>query len=865
MSIHTHYRNHARFIHCLIMALFLLGCYPLSAQEDDVSGVAEAAYPYKRDIEKGKFDKVQAKLERRLSRDSNNLECHYAYYRLFSDTSFSNHNTDTAYSHLIRVRNLFATADQKQLDRWARDSYSGALFDQDLRHICSMALAEAHRRHTIDAYSHFLSYYTLAPPDQRDSIIDSRDTLEFIQRRPQSKVLPDAIHLRDSLAFAEADRKHTSLAYQEFRQTYPLSHLTPRATDSVYTIEYRLALHYNAEQYYRGYGERYPESPYTPLCTHLADSIEYYRDIDTSNWHSFILYLDAHNKSTAWTSHALHSLAHFALHHNHLDAAHKAVYRLPVNDTLRHALAQMLHHAYLHTSIRNFNTFYTLYPGLVSPQQKSHDSIAFQLYQNYDYRIADSCIHMLAPTREAYQMLQQLLKDDLDHHRWNAALNTALLYADNFADDYNYRQLLATLQAPSQSPAKETPLSTAVNSPKGNEYAPVISSDGNTLYFAAKDRPDNIGGEDVFVSHRKGNKWNPAAIEMDLSHTYGNEAPVSITTDGTTLLLFQNGLLNRAYRTTNGWKIQRLPDLINSSPWQADATIAANGRLMLWAATGRTDREPDTSVNIYASILDSNGHWGESFELGPAINTPFDERSPFLHPDMHTLYFCSEGHGALGQMDLYMSTRLNDSSWIHWSQPVNIGKEFNTTDDDWGYKISTDGNKVYYAKADRSQDIYSATLPKAMRPQPVTAVSGTVLDRASRPIATQICWENPTTGQLLGIANTDPATGRYYIVLPQGNDYCLYINDSLYFPSSHLIKLTPSPTANHGVGADGSATPSTVTHNFQLTTYIQMTEDGISHTLNSVLFNAANWQFTPESKGELRRLSNIVKSRHLNI
>ena len=207
------------------MALFLLGCYPLSAQEDDVSGVAEAAYPYKRDIEKGKFDKVQAKLERRLSRDSNNLECHYAYYRLFSDTSFSNHNTDTAYSHLIRVRNLFATADQKQLDRWARDSYSGALFDQDLRHICSMALAEAHRRHTIDAYSHFLSYYTLAPPDQRDSIIDSRDTLEFIQirdigtfdmlqefiqSRPQSKVLPDAIHLRDSLAFAEADRKHTS-------------------------------------------------------------------------------------------------------------------------------------------------------------------------------------------------------------------------------------------------------------------------------------------------------------------------------------------------------------------------------------------------------------------------------------------------------------------------------------------------------------------------------------------------------------------------------------------------------------------------------------------------------------------------------
>ena len=329
---------------------------------------------------------------------------------------------------------------------------------------------------------------------------------------------------------------------------------------------------------------------------------------------------------------------------------------------------------------------------------------------------------------------------------------------------------------------KTTPIATPVNSPKGNDYAPVISADGSTLFYAAKDRPDNIGGEDVFLSRRKGSKWSPATIEMDLSHTYGNEAPVSITIDGTSLLLFQNGLLYRVDHTANGWKNYRLPDLINSSTWQADATIAANGRLMLWAASGRTDREADTSVNLYASLLDSNGLWGEPFELGPAINTPFDERSPYLHPDMHTLYFCSEGHGSLGQMDLYMSVRLSDNSWTHWSQPVNIGKEFNTTDDDWGYKITTDGTTAYYAQGGRSQDIYTATLPKAMRPQPVTIVTGTVLDRANRPVSTQICWENPTTGQLLGQAYTDPATGRYYIVLPKGKTYNLFINDSLFLP-----------------------------------------------------------------------------------
>ena len=850
------------------MALQLLCCPLLQAQ-----GVAEAEYPYKRDIEKGRYDKVVTKLERRLSRDSDNLECHYAAYRLYSDTSFPDRNTERAYTHLVRVRQLFSSADQKKLEGWARDSYSGALFDHDMRRLCSMAMNEAHTLRTIDAYHHFLEYYTDAPPDQRDSIIDSRDTLEFIQtrdigtfdmlqdfiqRRPHSKVLPDAIRQRDSIAFAEADRKHTPVAYQQFRHAYPNSHLMPRATDSLYLTEYRIALNLNAEQYYRSYGERYPESPYTSYCIHLADSIEYHRDIDTSNWRSYLLYLDSHNRKTNWTSRAIHDLAHFALRHRHLAAADQAVRRLSPTDTLRPPLAHLLHHAYLHTSIRNYTRFYSRYPDLLDAHQRNRDSLALLLYQNYNYSIADSCIHALAPAREAYLILHQILKDDIDHHRWNAAVSTAQHFADDFADDYNYSQLLATLQSPSTILPKSTPLGNNVNSAKGDEYAPVISADGNTLYFAAKDRPDNIGGEDVFVSYRKGNKWSPATIVTDLSHTYGNETPVSVSTDGTVLLLFQNGILYRAKRTTNGWHTHRMPDIINSSHHQTDACLASNGRLMLWAATGRTDREVDSSVNIYASILDSNGRWGEPIELGPAINTPFNERSPLLHPDMHTLYFCSEGHGALGQMDLYMSTRLSDDSWTHWSQPVNIGKTINTTADDWGYTVSSDGTKVYYATADRSLDIYTAPLPKAMRPQPVTVVTGTVLDRSDRPIATTLCWENLSTGQPLGQAATDPATGRYYIVLPRGIDYGIYVSDSQYFPSSYRINLShPS--------ADSNTALATANHNFQLTSYIQMTDDGMSQTLNNIFYNTADWRFTPESKAELRRLATLVRQMHLNI
>lgn len=832
--------------------------------------VAEAEYPFKRDIQKGKFEKVESKIERRLHRDSNNMECHYAAYWLYSTPDFSGLNLEKAYTHLLRVRTLFSTADPNLLDRWARDSYSGALLDCDLRRICSLAIQQARSLHTLDAYQHFLNYFSHALPDQHDSIVNCRDSLEFRQirdigtfdmlqdfilRRPHSLVLNDAVRLRDSLAFLQADSKHTTPAYELFLQTYPNSHLLARATDSIHLIEYRHALHYNAEQYYRSYGQRYPESPYTPRCTHLADSLEYCRTIDTSHWQSLIHYLDSHNRRSHWTDSALRNLVHFALQHHHIPAAEQAAARLLPSDTLFLPVADMLHRAYLHTSIRNFHRFYQRHPNLMPHSQRHRDSLALQLYQNYHYHIIDSCIHAIAPCREAFLMLQQLLKDDIDHHRWRAAIATALHYADDFADNYDYLSLLSTLQASNQNPSKASPLGTSVNSAKGNEYAPVISADGNTLYFAAKDRPDNIGGEDIFVTHRKGNNWSPATILMDLSHTYGNEAPVSVSPDGTTLLLYQSGLLYQADRTADGWHTHRLPNHINGSNWQTDATLAANGRLLLWAANGRTDREVDSSVNIYASLLDSNGQWGEPFELGPAINTPFDERSPFLHPDMHTLYFCSESHGSLGQMDLFMSTRLSDNSWTHWSQPVNIGKEFNTTDDNWGYKISTDGTRAYYARADRSQDIYSATLPKAMRPQPVAILSGTVTDHNQRPVSTRIHWEDLATGQPLGQCHTDPSTGRYLILLPLGIHYGLYIHDSLYFPTSWHLNLSS--------GKD--STNVNATQNITVLPYTRLIDEGQTTTLNNVTFGLSNWQFDPTSQTELRRLAAIAKQRNLNI
>ena len=846
------------------MALLMLTGAAAYSQEP-----AEAEYPYKRDMEKGNFDKVETRILKKLSKDSSDIESYYAAYRLYSHSEFKGKDVERAYYYLVRAHRLYIHAEPKVLERLARDSYSGALFDTGLRQVCLQGISEAHHLRTVDGYQHYLNYFTEAPTDLRDSIVNSRDSLEyrnarvagtvamlqdFIDRRPKSMVRGDAIRMRDSIAFVDADRRHAIAAYEEFRKTYPESHLFARATDSIYTLDFRDARRQDQEQYYRAHAERYPESPFAVKAVYWADSIEYYRSTVESDWHSFIAYLDEHPDRGDWSRRATAHLTEYAMRYNHLEAAGQTVKRMAANDPGRGRLAPMLHRAYMHTTVKNFPRFYAEFPTLMSAEQRRHDSLAYALNENYHYHIIDSCIRGIAPYHDAYSMMLQLLKDDIDHQRWEAARDIVLRYADVFGEDADYRSLLRTLQAEAEPNLKTVPIGKAINTPKGDEYSPVISADDKTLYFTGKKRPDNLGGEDIYIAQKAGNNvWGKATMMMELSHTYGNEAPVSVSADGTTLLLFQGGVLYQAEKSAEGWYTpQRLPGSINNSSWQADASLASNGQAMLFAAYSRTERDADSSINIFVSLRDEQGNWGTPFEIGPAINTPFDDRSPVLHADMKTLYFCSEGHGAMGQMDVYMSTRLKEDSWTEWSEPVNLGKEINTTQNDCWYKISTDGSKAYFSSNNGSQDIFWTPLPKRVRPNAVSAVTGTVRGVNEKGLATEIYWEEPSTGRLLGRCKTDPANGRYFMVLPQGKRYRCYVHDSTFYPIAFSVNL------------EGDRCPSETVQNLQPASLLLLSSEATTVTPD-IVFGMSGWELTSEAEPELARLATIIKKYDLSV
>lgn len=85
--------------------------------------------------------------------------------------------------------------------------------------------------------------------------------------------------------------------------------------------------------------------------------------------------------------------------------------------------------------------------------------------------------------------------------------------------------------------------------------------------------------------------------------------------------------------------------------------------------------------------------WGPAMNIGPQINTEYDEVTPYLLNDGVTLYYSSKGHKSMGGFDVYINI-LYDGFWSDWE---NVGYPVNTAEDDLFYIISSDEENAYYS------------------------------------------------------------------------------------------------------------------------------------------------------------------------
>ncbi len=331
------------------------------------------------------------------------------------------------------------------------------------------------------------------------------------------------------------------------------------------------------------------------------------------------------------------------------------------------------------------------------------------------------------PKQKSWDELLAWIKPQLQAGLWDEAARKMSKFEQDFTNYPAYLELYEILTRPSDM-VNRRPVS-VVNS-SADEHMLCLTADDRTLYFAGDGRADGVGSDDIFMSKFVNGKWSKPKVLKDISTNYG-EVPLSVSADGKRLILYQpiydektdetKGGIAYSDKTSRGWSEPKpFPHPLNTNYWQADAQMTADGQGMILTVLRRKE---DKQTDIYY-VPKTGNRWGSLVSLGANVNTSGNERTPYLHPDMRTLYFSSDGRGGLGGMDVFMTTREGDS-WTSWTRPVNLGKDINTAGTDWGYKITADGKRAFFASGNPRQDLYEIDLPERYRPSeldPVAAI-----------------------------------------------------------------------------------------------------------------------------------------------
>jgi hypothetical protein len=117
--------------------------------------------------------------------------------------------------------------------------------------------------------------------------------------------------------------------------------------------------------------------------------------------------------------------------------------------------------------------------------------------------------------------------------------------------------------------------------------------------------------------------------------------------------------------------------------------------------------------------------WGPAANLGPALNTAANERSPALSRNRRLLFFAADRAGGSGGFDIWVAWRPDPDDDFGWQAPVNLGTGINTVATDAGPSFLERGGipQLYLASTrpggPGGLDIYLGSVPGGWAGPPV--------------------------------------------------------------------------------------------------------------------------------------------------
>ncbi len=393
---------------------------------------------------------------------------------------------------------------------------------------------------------------------------------------------------------------------------------------------------------------------------------------------------------------------------------------------------------------------------------------------------------------------------------------------------------------------------------KGTEIAPVISSDGSTLFFTRANHPENVGNpihQDIWISQvNKEGVWEKAVNAGSPLNTPGDNAVTSISSDGRTVYLINKYLaggnlefgFSYSKRTKTGWMFPRetiIPSLgINQRNNSMEVTVSPLGNVLLLAL-----ERPDTEGkrDIYVCFQNNDKKWTEPLNIGKTINTAAEEGTPFLALDNKTLYFTSYGHSGYGQGDLFVTKRLDDS-WTKWSEPQNLGPNINTSNWDGYFNIPASGDYAYFSSTTDSfgeYDIFRIRLTPEIKPDPVAILSGQVFDKENNKLITaNIKSSIADSLNTFSVVQFDSTENNYQLFLPLHAKYNITAEKENYFTTTEEVDLSLENNYRE----------------IKLNLYLQPIKTGQQIRLSNYMFAQSSSIVSSQSRQELEQIVTIM-------
>ncbi len=309
------------------------------------------------------------------------------------------------------------------------------------------------------------------------------------------------------------------------------------------------------------------------------------------------------------------------------------------------------------------------------------------------------------------------------------------------------------------------PVKVAGVSSKNDDYLPLISPDGEIMFYTRKyekqakgdftariveeftwsKRPDinaifdeglalpppfnlgdNIGGATISVDNKELiiAKKNPLPKNPENFDLFS--AQFKLITDEKTG--------EKKYVWSN---LERLSDLVNSDGWESQPSLSGDGQYLFFAAAraeSTQDANGNYSIDIFMSKRGSDGEWGQAKKLPNNINTKGRDKAPYMHSDSRSLYFSSDGHIGVGGLDIY-HCKMNDDETF--TEPKNIGFPINSDKDELGIVVTSDGEVAYFGAQNlnnqRGWDVYQFEMPEVAKPERVMILKGEVKTEDGNP------------------------------------------------------------------------------------------------------------------------------------